>query len=60
MNILTELDIETLKLCIETISLKLKKDIKSKEEFELENGGKCTLYHLGKTNKTIRIDIKLE
>lgn len=57
---LTNVDIETLNLCISSAKLKLKKDIKSKEEFQLENGGKATIYHLGNRSKTIRIDLKIE
>jgi len=57
---LTELDIETLNLCLSTAKVKLNKEIKSKEEFNLENGGLCSIYHLGKQANTIRIDIKLE
>lgn len=52
-------DLTSINTLLETNKALMNSDIKSKNTIALENGNKATIYNMGKTQKTIRIDIKV-
>ena len=57
MNMFSKKDILKIEYAIMDLKEMREKEIKAKKEILLDNGYKVTAYHLGKNNKTIRIDI---